>query len=113
MGYFNTPAFGRIIGVFLLILLTHAMRIVGEQKARHRMENWDAYLAKEARRQLKIVRYQAWRNAKLRALWYWLTRPLSGLRPRKAIDLIPANGSKGLWNVVYRSGRVTVERRLN
>lgn len=113
MDYFSSAAFGRIMGVVILLIAGHGMRIMAEQKHRHIVENIEAYAARELARKLKVLRYQAWRNDKLRLVWYWLTRPISRIRPRQTVDLITTDSGKRPWDVVYRRGSVTVERRVD
>jgi hypothetical protein len=112
--FFDSEAGGRFLGIAFVIMLFKGVSIVQEQNAQHRAENPELYAMAAHKRQLRVERYQAWRNAKLKAFWYWLSRPLLGrLRPSKAVDLIAPDGRKRLWDVVYRAGPVTVERPRN
>ena len=64
------------------------------------------------RLRVRAVRWQRWRNAKLRSLWSFIT--LRGWVRGELIYPVAAN-DRSLWQVVKRTegGRIVVERRAD
>lgn len=73
----------------------------------------ETYVARTMDRIAVPERERLWRikrNNFLRKIWFRLTSPLWRGDGRKRIV---ANDSEGLWDVIYRRGRVIIERRRN